>query len=242
MLQGRDFDDHASDFGCQSIQLRLRQANAARLLQDQTDVWVDEGADKVALGRLINRAELLTVHHTSQGLLVVLANVRRWRLLLILLVKLDLSWLLNLLSWHWHLRSLWNLSSALSLGLVHHRPPLVVALISILVILAARRVRTSSWRRLLVLLLMSDSLIELLPLAIFRELGEQLEKCQKELSLLRAKIIAKLFKLVHVFLHFLTLLVTLKLDLIDSLQHVSFALLSRLKLADVKRTATEGTF
>ncbi len=92
------------------------------------------------------------------------------------------------------------------------------------------------------MLLMSDSLIELLPLTIFGELGEQLEKCKEELSLLRAKIIAKLFQLVHVFLHFLTLLVTLKLDLINSLQHVSFALLSCLKLADVKRTASEGTF
>ncbi len=92
------------------------------------------------------------------------------------------------------------------------------------------------------LLLVSDSLIELLPLTIFGELGKQLEKCKEELSLLRAEIVAKLFKLVHVFFHFFTLLVTLKLDLIDSLQHVSFALLSCLKLANVKRAASEGTF
>lgn len=61
----------------------LRLVGAARLLEDQVDVRVDERTDQIALGRLIHTHELWAVHHTSQSLLVVLANVGCWRLLLL---------------------------------------------------------------------------------------------------------------------------------------------------------------
>ena len=59
--------------------------------------------------------------------------------------------------------------------------------------------------------------------------------------MLRSEIITEFLQLFHVLLDPFALLVASKLDLIDSLKHVGFPLLSRLELADEKRTATEGS-
>ena len=68
---------------------------------------------------------------------------------------------------------------------------------------------------------------------------KKLEQRQQELSLLCAQVLTQLLKLLHVLLRLLSLPVSSKLDLIDTLEHVSLALLSRLKLTDIEGLATE---
>lgn len=84
-------------------------------------------------------------------------------------------------------------------------------------------------------------LLKLLLLSLLGELGEQFEEGEQELTLLRSQVIAQLPKLVHVLFAFFVLLVACKLDLVYAFEHVSLALLSCLKLADVQRAAAEGT-
>ena len=76
-------------------------------------------------------------------------------------------------------------------------------------------------------------------MAILREMRKKLEQRQQELSLLCAQVLTQLLKLLHVLLRLLSLPVSSKLDLIDTLEHVSLALLSRLKLTDIEGLATE---
>ena len=92
---------------------------------------------------------------------------------------------------------------------------------------------------LLHLLHLDSLLLKLLPLAVLRDLSEQLKQRQKELSLLGPEIVAELLQLVHVLLDLLSLLVAGKLELVDALEHVSFPLLSRLELADEEGAAAE---
>ena len=57
--------------------------------------------------------------------------------------------------------------------------------------------------------------------------------------MLGAEILTQFVQNLHVLLHLLSLLVACELKLIDALEHVSLALLSRLELADVEGAAAE---
>ena len=103
----------------------------------------------------------------------------------------------------------------------------------------SRRSIASSLPLLLHLLKLDSLLLKLLPLAVLRDLGEQLEQGEKQLSLLRPEIVAELLQLLHVLLDLLSLLVAGKLELVDALEHVGLPLLSRLELADEERAAAE---
>ena len=134
LLQSWDLNNHTSDFGSECIELLFGQARtAARLLQYQADIGVNEGAHMVALGRLIHRAELRTVHQTSQSLLVILANISRGSLLLLLITRGVILMSLHIRGRHRHLGSLGSLGAiilvlALVMVLVSHGPPLVALL------------------------------------------------------------------------------------------------------------------
>ena len=77
MLQARDLDDHACHSRSEGrLTLGVLALLGIRhLSQDEVDVGVDELADQLALGGLINGVELGALEQGSDGLLVVLADV-----------------------------------------------------------------------------------------------------------------------------------------------------------------------
>ena len=71
-----DLDDHASDFcshGGHLGGLVLRLVGG--LSQDQVDVGVDEGADEISLGGLVDTDKLRTTKHAGESLPVVRTDI-----------------------------------------------------------------------------------------------------------------------------------------------------------------------
>ena len=138
-----------------------------------------------------------------------------------------------------HLRLLMTL-------LVHLLLVIVIELATLLRMLPlAMLARVSSRsRRRLVVLMYSSMLrmlpkVRLLPLLLSSKLSQQLEEREQELALLGAEVLAELLERRHVLLDLFSFLVASELKLVDTLKHVSLALLPRLELANVESAATE---
>ena len=223
------------------------------LLQDEVDVGVDEGAGEVSPGGLIHACELGRVQYTGQGLLVVLTDVCCGTHCLVGLLLLSVGHVDSLTLRQWHLRSL----HLLLMGDVLR---VLVVLVLMLVLVLVRKLLTIAWatsslealavvvaswllatrtRSSLHASSVERALLELPPLSLLRELSQELEEGKQELALLRSEVIAQLLQLVHILLDFLTLLVSLKLDLVDAFKHVSPSLLTSLKLTYVEGAASE---
>ena len=149
-----------------------------------------------------------------------------------------MGWLsLLTLSWHWHLRHSLCCAWDRTVAWGALRVMVLIATLALVTVLAARG--SLSTRCLCSCILASLPIQELLALAILREMRKKLEQRQQELSLLCAQVLTQLLKLLHVLLRLLSLPVSSKLDLIDTLEHVSLALLSRLELTNIEGLATE---
>ena len=192
------------------------------MLEHLVHVWVDVGANHVALSRFVEAVELGTSENTTQALVVDLAEV-------VLVDSLSSSSLgvgLHVLSKvslgrHRHLGQ-WLLMLLLLMTLLVHLLLLIVvvdlasSLLRVLLPLAILARVSSRCRSRLVLLVDGSmlgmlSLIWLLSLLLPCKLSQQLEEGKQELTLLRAEILTELLQRCHILLDLLSFLVASEL-------------------------------